>query len=294
VEEKNMNDNRISSLSDFVTKSGKAKHNTVCVWAGPSLRDGQEVILLVSGLAATLAKLDNGEANSDNRKTGAMLQAAILLRDVSPESAASPRLDQGLDEGICGDCQLRPIIFSKLKAQGLTPSGSKPCYVKKTQHGLVGMWESYHRGNAPHCSPEVVAEFMQTYGLSLREGTYGDPAFIPYEVWETLSPLDYSPIGTSYTHDWQNPASQQLARRAMASIDPIMAKVQGTTSLALKRQANSLGFRTYRVITEGDELDSDEIICPEQSTEGAVQCKECGLCSGNRKVAKNIAINGIN
>jgi len=284
---------RIERLSDFVTKSGKAKHNTVCVWEGPSPRDGQMVIVLVSGLGATLAQLAEGKAKSINRKTGAMLQVAILLRDVSPEDASSPRLDLGLDEGICGGCSLRPLIFAKIKSEGLLPKGAKPCYVKKTQHGLSGMWESFHRGNAPHCDPDVVAKFAMHYSMSFREGTYGDPAFVPIELWETLSP-DSLPIGTSYTHDWQNPESQEMAQRAMASIDPIMAMTQGTTSLELKRQANALGFRTYRVITEGDKLDSDEIICPEQSTNGQVQCIDCGLCSGQRLNAKNIAINGIN
>lgn len=283
----------IRSIDELVSPSGKSKHNTVCVWTGPSQRDGQPVIVLVSGLEATLAKLAKGEAKSDNRKTGAMLQVAILLRDVHPEAASSPRQALGLDEGICGDCKLRPIVFASLKADGLTPLGSKPCYVKKTQHGLSGMWESYQRGNVPHCQPEVVAQFIQSYGLSVREGTYGDPAFIPYSVWETLSPEDYRPVGTSYTHDWQNPDSQGLSARSMASIDPMMAFTQGTTSLELKRQANGLGFRTYRVITEGDELDGDEIICPEQSSDGKVQCRECGLCSGGRKMAKNIAIRAI-
>jgi len=284
----------IDKLGDLVTKSGKAKYNTVCVWSGPSPRDGQPVIVLLSGLGATLAKLADGKASSGNRKTGAMLQVAILLRDVNPEAASSPKQALGLDVGICGDCQLRPIVFAKLRADGLTPKGSKPCYVKKTQHGLSGMWDSYHNGNVPHCSPEVAAEFIQSYGLSVREGTYGDPAFVPYAVWETLSPESYRPVGTSYTHDWQNPASQGLSARSMASIDPIMALTQGTTSLELKRQANDLGFRTYRVITEGDQLADDEVICPEQSSGGKVQCIDCGLCSGNRRNAKNIAINGIN
>jgi len=283
----------IGRLSDFVTKSGKAKYNTVCVWEGPSPRDGQAVIVLVSGLGSTLAQLAEGKAGSTNRKTGAMLQVAILLRDVNPEDASSRRLDLGLDEGICGGCQLRPLIFAKIKAQGLAPEGSKPCYVKKTQHGLVGMWESFHRGNVPSVKPEIVSEFALLHGLSFREGTYGDPAFVPYEVWETLS-TEASPIGTSYTHDWQNPASHKMARRAMASIDPIMAISQGTTSLELKRQANGLGFRTYRVITSDDVLDDDEIICPEEQTSGRIQCIDCGLCSGQRRNAKNIAITGIN
>ena len=49
-----------------------------------------------------------------------------------------------------------------------------------------------------------------------------------------------------------------------------------------------MGWRTFRIINEGDTLMPREIICP-NVTKG-VQCKDCLLCSGTSLKAKNIAI----
>ena len=62
----------------------------------------------------------------------------------------------------------------------------------------------------------------------------------------------------------------------MASIDHSNSKAD-----AIKK-----GYRTYRILSEVDTLDEDEIMCPHP----AVQCADCRLCSGNGIRAKNIAV----
>ena len=67
--------------------------NRAIFYDGPSQLTGQPILGVVTGLAYA----------SNNAKTGAMLQAWILLRDASPSAAIA----SGDDEAICGTCALR-------------------------------------------------------------------------------------------------------------------------------------------------------------------------------------------
>ena len=58
-------------------------------------------------------------------------------------------------------------------------------------------------------------------------------------------------------------------------------------SIREKREANALGFRTFRMASPESPVDHDEIICPSSS---GVSCFDCGLCAGSRIGAKNIVI----
>ena len=88
--------------------------NTLCVYDGPSLIDGSRVIVLLTGI----------DKPSINTKTGDMIQSYIIRADVAPDIAAK----EGLDEAICGSCQLRPML---VKLSGKT--GDVPCYVDKVR-----------------------------------------------------------------------------------------------------------------------------------------------------------------
>ena len=84
----------------------------------------------------------------------------------------------------------------------------------------------------------------------------------------------------SYTHQWNTDwVEDGVSDFSMASVQTVDEK----------NAANAAGFRTYRV-TEG-ELESDEILCPEITNNA--NCKDCGLCAGNRVGAKNIVIRPI-
>lgn len=77
-------------------------------------------------------------------------------------------------------------------------------------------------------------------------------------------------------------------------MDPIkttIAKQFGMASvdnLEEKEEANSRGWRTFRVVDNYDQLEPDEIICPNVTS--GVSCIECKLCSGTRVKAKNIVV----
>ena len=194
---------------------------------------------------------------SENRKTGDMAQVYILRADVRPVEAVAT----GADVSTCGNCPLRPTLATGAK-----------CYVNT---GWLGkLWDSIP--NLPRLNPVAVGDWLESSKLELREGAYGDPAMIPNWIRRELN----RGRGTSYTHQWNEPWIDPNAS------DYSMASVQTVDE---KNAANAKGYRTYRV-TSGD-LEPDEILCPE-ITSGA-NCKDCGLCAGNRVQAKNIVIRPI-
>ncbi len=194
---------------------------------------------------------------SENRKTGDMAQVYILRADVRPVEAVAT----GADVSTCGNCPLRPTLATGAK-----------CYVNT---GWLGkLWDSIP--SLPRLNPVAVGDWLESSKLELREGAYGDPAMIPNWIRRELN----RGRGTSYTHQWNEPWIDPNAS------DYSMASVQTVDE---KNAANAMGYRTYRV-TSGD-LEPDEILCPEITSNA--NCKDCGLCAGNRVNAKNIVIRPI-
>ena len=111
----------------------------------------------------------------------------------------------------------------------------------------------------------------------VRLGTYGDPILLPIQVSKKLVSLGQR--STSYTHQWQNNTMQDIS---MASVD----------SEQEKKYANILGFRTFRILENINEIKKDEIICPaSKESKKQIACNICGLCNGtSNKQIKNIAI----
>jgi hypothetical protein len=217
------------------------------VWEGDSPVDGAPIVAVVTNLTRP----------SINRKTGDMAQLYILRSDMRPIESVRT----GADSATCGNCPLRPSSTTGVR-----------CYVNAAK--LAPLWASIP--NLPRRSPREIGEYLAAVGLELREGSYGDPAMLPFDVRDALNPKR----GTSYTHQWRESwADPRGAQLSMASVQTI----------AEKRAANAAGYRTYRV-TSGD-LEPDEILCPEITRNA--NCKACGLCAGNRVKAKNIVIRPI-
>jgi hypothetical protein len=213
---------------------------------------------MVAWQSPTIQLIISGLNNSTNRKTGNMIQSYILRRDISPIEA----LATNKDRSICGDCPLR----------GKTINGKRtgrPCYVNVGQ-GPQSTW----KGQSNFAGKE-----SSISGRTFRMGTYGDPAFVPITVWKKLLS---NVIGwTGYTHQWRKVTSQGLKTLVMASCE----------SIESKNDANSLGWRTFRVMRKTEKLESDEVLCPASEEAGRkTTCENCKLCSGTSKKAKNVAI----
>ena len=217
--------------------------NTIKVYDGPSLIDGQRIIVLVTGL----------KKKSSNTKTGDMLQTWIMRYDIAPHNA----LKTGDDSSVCGKCPLRPLHHTRSK---LYP---EPCYVTVFQAPL-STWKA--NKDLPVAEPEKVLEIID--GRKVRRGSYGDPMAVPVSVWQML---DNGEKPTGYSHQWKKGAD--LSAYVMASVHTSEERAQ----------AKSKGYRTFRIIADVSEIEAGEILCPASKEAGVrTTCEKCGLCNGSK------------
>ena len=126
---------------------------------------------------------------SENEKTGDMVQVWIIRPDMHPVEAVAT----GADKAICGDCRLRGVA----------------CYVN-VGFGPAAVWRAYKRGSYP-----VLSDYSVFAGRAIRLGAYGDPAFVPRRVIHKLAAFAH----TGYTHQWRR--AEWLREFVMASVDSV-------------------------------------------------------------------------
>ena len=247
----NADGNCTGAPSETTKSKAKRKPSGYVLWEGDSPIDGAPIVAIAT-------------TKSSNAKTGNMLQTWILRRDMSPVEAVKTDADRS----ICGDCPLRG-------------SGGKDraCYVVWAQ-APQSIYHAYRRGSYPK------ADFEDAKALGrdrhVRLGAYGDPALVPFAIW---NPLLVNATGwTGYTHLWRLESDLEggfeLKGILMASVEDIVG--------AKYAQAN--GWRTFRV-GRPDWIDPDislktEIPCPSAK----VKCSDCNLCRGASLPAKSITI----
>ena len=277
-------------------KPFKFIENGFVLWEGPSPVDGAPLVAIVTGARIS--------TESENVKTGAMLQTWILRADISPQEA----VDTGQDRSICGDCvhrgfeaatpgkRKRRVITADEAARGHGISGGprsrqevvetafegRSCYVVVAQAPMA-IWKKYRRsrsvgfrGKDPVSDEPAYGRLgldelaLLGWGRLVRLGSYGDPAMVPVEVWEALT---WDSVGwTGYTHQWQQPSVQNLRRFVMASVDTVEEM----------QAAHAMDWRTFRVLMGDQQLIAGlEIQCP-ASEEGGHRktCDACRACQG--------------
>ena len=222
--------------------------NGFIFYNGPSVLDGAQII----GIATLKSK---------NEKTGPMVQTWILRSDMSPLDASK----QKLDSSICGNCPHRHSVGGA-------------CYVQIFQ-APQNIYKSYKKGNYLDFSNclELAAHTLNK--KAVRLGAYGDPAAIPFEVWQNL--LTKTRKTTGYTHQLRHRNfDQRITNFCMISAD---------TEKHAKLINDKLGLRTFRVKSENAPLLENEILCKSESD--GLTCVECGLCDSAQGFGVNIAIN---
>lgn len=190
--------------------------------------------------------------NSNNIKTGNMASMWIMNADIPPTQASK----EGKDISVCGDCKHRASL-------------NGACYVI-LHHAPLQVYKSYKKGSYPTVTNLNVFE-----GIKMRFGAYGDPSAIPTQILVSIKAVVKN--NTSYTHQWKQ-GNEMLKKFSMASVD----------SIEEQKQAVSEGWRTFRVTDNLNDIQSNEIICP--NTTKNIKCIDCGLCSGNNVKGKNIVI----
>lgn len=156
------------------------------LYRGPSLLDGDEILVLASGKNNI----------SQNIKTGPMIQTWILRADVKPSEAVKTQADSS----VCGDCIHR----------GATPK-ERSCYVIPFM-GPDSVWRAFQK------QPQPIITNLTDYGNLeiVRIGAYGDPAAVPTKVWKQLTKK--ADGYTGYTHQWRT-CDPDLQQFCMASVD---------------------------------------------------------------------------
>jgi len=228
--------------------------NSVILYQGPSMLDGAPIVVIATGL--------DDARKSRNGKTGAMIQTWIMRSDIAPGDA----VNSGADSSICGDCQHRGVIVNGKNVD-------RSCYVTIWQ-APRNIYKSFHRGI--YGADWNSATFA---GLKVRLGSYGDPAAVPFHIWQRV--LELTAGHTGYTHQWR--ASPELALYCMASCD----------SETDRLQAKLLGFRTFRVRKSYEPTMPREISCGASKEKGHVtNCSLCQACGGTSSKARvDIVIN---
>jgi hypothetical protein len=196
---------------------------------------------------------------TENPKTGNMVQIWLLPRDIDPATAVKT----GQDDIVCFDC----------------PARGEYCYVNVWQAPL-SVWRAYQRGNYPVLSREGYRAVFA--GRKIRFGAYGEPILLPLSMVSDLAVV--SDGWTGYTHQWRRPEYQAYRRYFMASCD----------SAADYIMAKEKGWRTFRVRTADESVRWTEIMCPaSDEMEHRTTCENCKLCSGTTgadDTRKDIAI----
>ena len=235
------------------------KRNDFCgviLYQGPSMIDGAPIVVIANRIVS----------ESDNVKTGAMVQTFIIRQDMRPLDAA--RL--GYDFSICGHCPHRP-------------SNDGSCYVN-IGRSVESVYGAFMRGRyaRPHVDydtailPDLFADSI------FRLGSYGDPAAAPIRVWQHATARVKARNG--YTHQWRD--FPQFAALCMASVD----------NEAEMHAAHSQGWRTFRVRTAAAPVMTGEIACPASGEAGkrttCADCRACGGTSAKARVSIVIAAHG--
>lgn len=220
--------------------------STGCLlYQGPSVLDPSRDIICILTFRST------------NRKTGDIPQTWIMDASMEPHIAVKT----GDDASVCGSCVHRP-------------STGGACYVSTFQAPLM-IYRGWMEDRYPDATPMLLKRID---GQTIRLGAYGDPAAVPYDVWENL--LKYSGSSLGYTHQALHPNfDYRILRHCMVSADSPQDAV-------VFRDA---GLRTFRVKQPEEPLLSFEIECLADSTPG-MTCQLCKRCNGAEHQGKSIAI----
>ena len=193
---------------------------------------------------------------SENRKTGNMCQVWIMLRDINPVEA----IETGDDYAICGNCIHRKNNATKKRS----------CYVNVGQ-SPNSIWKSYKRGGYPDALDNIYAVKRMLKGRSIRWGAYGDPALIPFSVFETFN--DMAVTHTGYTHQWREKFARIYKKYFQASCDGFQDYLDATAH----------GWRTFSVLPVGVKNNSFGKQCPATVDNSMAQCITCKLCDGAKQ-----------
>jgi hypothetical protein len=217
------------------TKVAQDNPRGVILYEGPSVLDGEPIVAIAT-------------FNSNNEKTGNMIQTWIIRSDIGPLEASKTKGDAS----VCGMCLHRRSLGGA-------------CYVTLHQ-APAAVYRAYMRGNYPKYTNDHAHMFIER---SVRLGAYGDPAAVPFHVWADV--LRVCDSHTGYTHQLKHKNfDPRITNICMVSVDSIKQAIQ----------AQEAGYKTFRVKSGSMMNLGSEFTC--LNTTHGISCKDCGMCNGNK------------
>lgn len=277
---------KYTNFGKFMAALESGKIPGVILWQGASAIDGTPIVLVANKFAD----------NSENDKTGAMVQSFILpdphAAGIECNGSRPAKIMAWLKatggKSICGDC---PHAWQFDAASGEYRKGA--CYVIEYQSPAATLGAVY-RGAYPIAGVDFPAAWIGKLGAGqdIRAGSYGDPAACPPDVWHAF--LERARTRTGYTHMWKS-AHAGARRNAFRLRGVLMASCDSAADL---RAARDAGFRAFyvtpagqipgnasrSVLSVGAHVDG-AMLCPASDEFAAIagrktQCIKCGACSG--------------
>lgn len=195
--------------------------------------------------------------HATNRKTGRLIEAAVLLANIKPSDAAA----SGRDRAVCGDCPGRLTNWNF-------------CY-RSPGHDIDKTWETIR--NAQAVGVAEARRIVRESGLPIRFGSYGDFAAVPLEILEALALAARKPDGswnhTGFTHQWSHP-----------NFDPcVLAYLDASVEFAGEREELKRlfpGTKTHRLLAQPEYILPDEVFCLGGAGKSDVHCCGCLSCRG--------------
>lgn len=254
---------------------------SIVIYRGPSMLDGAPIVVIAS-------------TGSSNVKTGAMVQTWIMRADLNPSEASA----QGKDSSVCGQCPRRHSLGGD-------------CYVQIV-HAPRSTWQSWDSKDQPgenwSDTPQILALQADALAYGLRLGSYGDPAAVPWTVWQDLiSALQPAKV-LGYTHQWHAlalasaalgvPVAREVPEIGAGTFDHLRDHyawlrdhlMASCDSVAESELARSMGWRTFTAIPAGTAIPERSIQCPATRDKNPLNCYQCGICNGAGKGASKASV----
>jgi len=237
--------------------------NPIVIYHGPSEIDGSPIVVLAT-------------VSSKNRKTGTMIQTAIMRADMAPHDAKN----NGHDVSICGLCPRRHFLGGD-------------CYVL-VQNAPLSTWRHWDRAGRPGenwADPEnIIRLYQDGKDSGLRLGYYGDPAAVPYTVWQDLIDAIQPKYVVGYTHQWRH-LDRPVSHPTIENISQLTYRIKmlnwyrnnvmaSCDSVNDAMEARQMGWRYFLAVPSKSNINLPErtILCPATVSERT--CSTCGACSG--------------
>jgi len=291
------------------------------VYRGPSLIDGEPIVVVVTGIRGSSR---NSKTSGARPLAQSYIVPTAMLDGITGSTVKGARradyhawtrnLRGGCDAGACGSCGKRPALAAGVDASSLP---TDPCYVR---NGPPEVARAIVRGAYPDATPAAVAAWIADAVAAgriagVRAGAWGDPAAAPLSVHAPIldaarnatRPTGRRGVATAYTRRWVSfNIGAGPGGYVSAALAPWRAYAMASAHTVAEAELAVLhGWRPFLVVDPRlpGEIDGAVSLalaarvgylhCPASRERAAdVGCADCGACNGGTGPIVAIASHG--